>query len=165
MNTVPPSAGAGRVLGVLLRDSAAAFSPFQLPLTLSDCVGRSVSHTLWPSDVFALCEVSRHWHFIAGDWTPSLPRNGAKRKRLAILAVTFRGRAPATICNNQPDTHAPSTPRRKRNTETRARGCMVRMGLNVSWQPVQRHLRVWVGQSFRVCQVHPASCGLRWHMR
>ena len=58
----------------------------------------------WPSDVFALCAVSRHWHLIVIDWLLRLPRNGANRKSMAIFPVTvFRGRAlsvSATI--NQP---------------------------------------------------------------
>ena len=37
------------------------------------------------SDGFAICAVSRHWHFIVGDWTSSSLRNGANRKRLAIF--------------------------------------------------------------------------------
>ena len=58
----------------------------------------------WPSDVFAVCAVSRHWHLIVIDWLLRLPRNGPNRKSLAIFPVTvFRGRAlsvSATI--NQP---------------------------------------------------------------
>ena len=79
-----------------------------------------------------------------------MPRNGAKRKRLAILTVTvLRGRAPATICNNQPDTHAPSTPRRKRNNETRALGLLRHVGLrNYRRVPAEMRFRL-----FRIVQL------------
>ena len=76
---------------VLLRGPSAASSPDSLWLgTLSDSIGESTwrrrqSHTLWPSDGFAICAVSRQGHFIVGDWTSSSPRNGANRKRLAIF--------------------------------------------------------------------------------
>ena len=76
---------------VLLRGPSAASSPDSLWLgTLSDSIGESTwrhrqSLTLWPSDGFAICAVSRQGHFIVGDWTSSSPRNGANRKRLAIF--------------------------------------------------------------------------------
>ena len=45
---------------------------------------------------------------------------------LAIIPVTtFRGRAPAFICNRQQDTLVPSITLHKRNAETRARICLV----------------------------------------
>ena len=66
---------------------------------------------------FALCAVSHHWHFIVDDWTSSLPRNGAKRKRLTIFPVpASHGRAPAFISNHQKNAHGPLSLRHKRRS-------------------------------------------------
>ena len=94
------------------------------PISIAAATVRRIgSHTRWPSDVFALCAVSRHWHFIVGDWTSSSPRNGAKRKRLAIFSVpASRGRARSFICNHQLNAHGPLSLRPKRNAETRDLG-------------------------------------------
>ena len=72
------------VLGGLLRDFSNFFAHIQFEDPVRQCCG-SNSHTLWPSDGFAICAVSRHGHFIVGDWTSSSPRNGANRKRLATF--------------------------------------------------------------------------------
>ena len=117
------SPGAGSVLGGLLRNLKQLIARFQLDQTLSDSGGGSGRHTLWPSDGFAICAVSRHWCSIVGDWTSSSPRNGANRKRLAIfpfqpLAVALL-RLPSTINRTRVFPQSLAT---ISNTETRDRG-------------------------------------------
>ena len=153
VNTGPPSAGDREGAGRLLRASKQLIVRFQLLLALSDSVGGEpgMCRYDYPCPPIGLPTFLRFARFRA--ICILLPTIGLQVCRETAQSakgwpfLLFRGRAPATICNNQPDTHAPSTPRRKRNAETRDRGCVVLMGLNVSWQPVQRHLRVWTGQS------------------
>ena len=45
------------------------FAHLQLPGVLSDGVDGGGCPQLWPADDFAVCAVSRHWHFSGADWT------------------------------------------------------------------------------------------------
>ena len=99
---------------------------------------------LWPSDGFAICAVSRHWHSIVGDWTSGSPRNSANRKRLAIFpcqphAVALL-RLPVTI--NQ--THVfPQPLVTTDNAETRDLGLKTRGGCALP----EPHARISLGLS------------------
>ena len=58
-----------RGLGECWEDCSAILQQFPSPLSisgpLSDSVDGRCSHTLWPSDGFAICAVSRHWHIVS----------------------------------------------------------------------------------------------------
>ena len=117
------------VQGGLLRASSAPSRPLTVWLpTQSDGVGGGITHPL-AFRRFAICAVSRHWHFIVGDRTSISPRNGANRKSLAIFpyqphayppsanARELRSRryagcrAPAVTSDSQQSTRVPPTSR------------------------------------------------------
>ena len=60
------------VLGDKLRASKQLIARFQLLTSLSDSGEGEGDVKLpqhWPSSVFAVCAVSRRWHFIGANWT------------------------------------------------------------------------------------------------
>ena len=127
---------AGSLLGGFAsRFSSSYLARFPLGEDIVRLWCRRGNHALWPSDVFSVCAVSRHGHFIGTDWTLTWPRNGANRKRLAIfpfqpLAIALL-RLPATI--NQ--THMfPQPLAATNNAETRDLGLMTRGRCGKSWR-------------------------------
>ena len=111
------------MLGDVLRAFSAASRPFLLGRTLSDCDGGSCCRTPWPSDVFAVCAVSRECYFSGTTLNFKFAAKRRKPQKHGHLSLpASRGRAPAAICNNQQSSHDSWTLHNKQNAETRDLG-------------------------------------------
>ncbi len=85
-NTEPPSAGAGSMLGGLLRDKKQLLAPFQLGGHCTTVMAGAVAQTLACRRFCGLRSFASGLSSVS-DWTANGPRNGTNRKRLAIFLL------------------------------------------------------------------------------
>ena len=89
------------MLGGLLRASSAVFLPAfdccqHCPTVVAEVRRSPYAAQQWPSDVFAVCAVSRHWHFVVADLESKSAAKRRKPQKVGHIPVpASRGRAPS----------------------------------------------------------------------